>query len=113
EPMAAPGGICMSEDVARQIQNKVNESLVRLGPGELKNIELPVVIYRLAPHGQSGATSFSRKAVRPPTLWENAGLFVRSARLALLLAAMVIALVVVIAMRRTPMDSGPSIAVLP
>ena len=47
EPFAAAGGICISEDVARQIQNKLGYPLVKLGAGELKNIELPVVIYRI------------------------------------------------------------------
>jgi TolB-like protein/Tfp pilus assembly protein PilF len=47
EPLAGPGGICMSEDVARQIQNKVELPLLRLGRADLKNIELPVEIYRV------------------------------------------------------------------
>ncbi|MBI5471642.1 MAG: tetratricopeptide repeat protein [Ignavibacteriae bacterium] len=47
EPLARPGGICVSEDVARQIQNKLELPFVRLGPGELKNIKLPVDIYRI------------------------------------------------------------------
>ena len=47
EPLAEPGGICISEDVARQIQNKIDYSLVRLGKGELKNINLTVDIYRV------------------------------------------------------------------
>jgi len=47
EPLAEPGGICLSEDVARQIQNKIEHQLIRLGKGELKNIDLPVNIYRI------------------------------------------------------------------
>ncbi len=47
EPLAEPGGICISEDVARQIQNKIDCSMVRLGKGDLKNISLPVEIYRI------------------------------------------------------------------
>jgi adenylate cyclase len=47
EPLAEPGGICLSEDVARQIQNKIAYQLVRLGKGELKNIDMPVNIYRI------------------------------------------------------------------
>ncbi len=52
EPLAAPGGICVSEDVARQVQNKIDLPLVKLGKGELKNIQLPVSIYRLVPPGE-------------------------------------------------------------
>jgi adenylate cyclase len=47
EPLAEPGGICVSEDVARQIQNKAGHPLVRLGAGDLKNISMPVDIYRV------------------------------------------------------------------
>lgn len=47
EPLAEPGGICISEDVARQIQNKIDYPLVALGKGELKNIDLSVNLYRI------------------------------------------------------------------
>jgi adenylate cyclase len=47
EPLAEPGGICVSEDIARQIQNKIALPVRKLGKGELKNIRLPVDIYRL------------------------------------------------------------------
>jgi adenylate cyclase len=72
EPLAAPGGICLSEDVARQIQNKIELPLVELGRGELKNIRLPVDIYSIAlpwqpRHGTfAGQVAFTvrRKTVR-------------------------------------------------
>lgn len=47
EPLAEPGGICISEDVARQIQNKIEVPVQKLGKAELKNIQLPVDIYRI------------------------------------------------------------------
>jgi class 3 adenylate cyclase len=47
EPLAEPGGVCCSEDVARQIQNKIEVPLLRLGKADLKNIQMPVEIYRL------------------------------------------------------------------
>lgn len=47
EPLAAPGGVCVSEDVARQVQNKIDLPLQKLGLGELKNISLPVTIYKI------------------------------------------------------------------
>ncbi len=47
EPLAEPGGICISEDVSRQIHNKLGYPLIRLGKGELKNIQLPVNLYRI------------------------------------------------------------------
>jgi TolB-like protein/class 3 adenylate cyclase/Flp pilus assembly protein TadD len=45
ESAAPADGICVSEDVARQVQNKLDVALVNLGHGKLKNIELPVDIY--------------------------------------------------------------------
>lgn len=47
EPLAEAGGICVSEDVARQIGNKFACPLVKLGAGELKNVEMPVDIYQI------------------------------------------------------------------
>jgi adenylate cyclase len=47
EPLAPPGGICLSEDVARQIQNKIEMPVRKLGRGELKNIQMPIDIYRV------------------------------------------------------------------
>lgn len=47
EPCARPGGICVSEDVARQIANKLGLPLLKLGKRELKNIQLPVRIFRI------------------------------------------------------------------
>jgi len=47
EPLAEPGGICLSEDVARQIRNKIDQPLLSLGRANLKNIQTPVEIYRL------------------------------------------------------------------
>lgn len=45
EPLATPGGICISEDVARQIRNKIDHPVIKLGPGKLKNISMPMEIY--------------------------------------------------------------------
>ncbi len=72
EPLAEPGGICVSEDVARQIQNKAGHPLVKLGTGDLKNISMPVDIYRVVLPWSKAQTPFAgrlgfffrRKAVR-------------------------------------------------
>lgn len=48
EPLAAPGGICISEDVARQIRNKIEFPVVKLGNEKLKNISMPVDVYSIA-----------------------------------------------------------------
>jgi TolB-like protein/Flp pilus assembly protein TadD len=45
EPLAQPGGICISEDVARQVRNKIPYPVQQLGAEKLKNIALPMDIY--------------------------------------------------------------------
>jgi serine/threonine protein kinase/TolB-like protein/Flp pilus assembly protein TadD len=45
EPLAHSCGICVSQDVARQIQNKLDLPLQKIDTGQLKNIKLPVDIY--------------------------------------------------------------------
>lgn len=47
EPLAEPGGVCVSEDVARQIQNKIGLPLLRSGTVDLKHVQLPVVVFKL------------------------------------------------------------------
>ena len=47
EPLAEPGGICISEDVARQVRNKADVSIESLGTPELKNIDESFEIFRL------------------------------------------------------------------
>src|SRR5439155_13497787 len=47
EPLADPGGICISEAVFQQIRNKLDLGLEDLGLRELKNIEHPIRLYRV------------------------------------------------------------------
>lgn len=47
QPLAAPGGICISQDVERQIRNAFTPRLEKLGPTELKNIQLPMELFRV------------------------------------------------------------------
>ncbi len=47
EPMAEPGGVCVSGDVYNQVRNKLDLSLEPLGSPSLKNIEFPVPLYRI------------------------------------------------------------------
>ncbi|MBI3193379.1 MAG: adenylate/guanylate cyclase domain-containing protein, partial [Ignavibacteriae bacterium] len=48
QPKAEPGGICISEDVARQVRGKINLPMVKVGVGELKNIDIPIILYQVA-----------------------------------------------------------------
>src|SRR6185295_17696605 len=47
EPLAEPGGICVSRAVYEQIENKVDHALVQLSKPTLKNIQATVEVYRL------------------------------------------------------------------
>jgi adenylate cyclase len=70
EPLAAPGGICVSEDVKRQVQNKIPELFVKIGAAPLKNIHAPMEIYQIqlgdqsSPIIRTGATR--AEPARPP-----------------------------------------------
>lgn len=45
EPLAQTGGISVSEDIARQVQNKLEFTLKKIEIKELKNIKIPVKVY--------------------------------------------------------------------
>ena len=47
EPLAEPGGVCVSGSVYDQVRNKLEVPLERVGTRELKHVEFPVDIYRV------------------------------------------------------------------
>ena len=49
EPLAGPGCICVSIDVERQIRNKLDAHFEKLAPTELKNISIPMDLFRIIP----------------------------------------------------------------
>jgi class 3 adenylate cyclase len=49
EPLADPGGICLSEAVYQQIRNKLALPVQDIGLRELKNIEHPIHLYKIPP----------------------------------------------------------------
>jgi adenylate cyclase len=47
EPLAEPGGICISGSVFDQVRNKLPQTIEKMGARELKNVEFPVELYRV------------------------------------------------------------------
>jgi TolB-like protein/class 3 adenylate cyclase/Flp pilus assembly protein TadD len=47
EPVAGPGGICVSMDVERQIRNALEARIEKLAPTDLKNIAVPMDLFRI------------------------------------------------------------------
>ncbi len=73
EPLAEPGGICLSAPIYEQVRNKLPMVFERVGSRNLKNVQEPVEIYRVvlgggqaAPAARSTPTSSNlRLAVLP------------------------------------------------
>lgn len=57
EPLAEPGGICVTRAVCEQVEGKLKEELICLGKQTLKNIARPVEIYKVVLQPQSAELS--------------------------------------------------------
>ena len=71
ERIAAPGGICLSEDAYRQVRDKLKEEFVDLGDHSLKNIARPVRVHAIKADVSSStlaAHSSTPESPRPPRL---------------------------------------------
>jgi adenylate cyclase len=67
EGIAAPGGICLSEDAYRQVRDKLKETFVDLGEKALKNIARPVRVHGVTTGPADAAQSL------PASKPENSG----------------------------------------
>src|SRR5215475_2627063 len=56
EPLAEAGGICVSMDVERQIRNALEARFEKLAPTELKNISIPMDLFRIIPPWEEEAS---------------------------------------------------------
>src|SRR6266478_5280490 len=55
EPVAGPGGICVSMDVERQIRNALEARFEKLAPTDLKNISVAMDLFRIVLPWEHGA----------------------------------------------------------
>lgn len=55
QPLARPGGICITEDVQRQIANKIGNEIRSIGHHELRNISRRMELFHVATGFESGA----------------------------------------------------------
>jgi adenylate cyclase len=70
EGIAAPGGVCISDDAQRQIRGKVDVLFEDMGPQALKNISEPMRSWRLqfGDHGSAVQPSLPPSAAQPLAL---------------------------------------------
>jgi adenylate cyclase len=65
EPLAGAGGICVSMDVERQIRNALEARFEKFGTADLKNIKLPMDLFRIVlPWEQKSEAGSLRPGVR-------------------------------------------------
>lgn len=103
EPIAEPGGIRISQQVFDQIRNKIDVPLVRLGTGELKNIQIPIAIYKVI-------LPWEKKHLR---ISDKIAFSIRQKRTQLSVAALLLVLVIAGLWFSRPESQQQSIAVLP
>ncbi|PYJ30444.1 MAG: hypothetical protein DME90_03355, partial [Verrucomicrobia bacterium] len=71
EALAGAGGICISTDVERQIRNALEARFEKFGSADLKNIKLPMELFRIVLPWESGArvqSSATRSSKKSPVL---------------------------------------------
>ena len=64
EPLAGAGGICISMDVERQIRNALEARFEKCSSAELKNIKLPMELFRIVLPWQAGGRPESPREIQ-------------------------------------------------
>ncbi|MDA4127065.1 MAG: adenylate/guanylate cyclase domain-containing protein [Thaumarchaeota archaeon] len=54
EPLADPGGVCVSQQVFDQVANKVDQPMEKIEPHRLKNVDADIGVYRVLVHETVG-----------------------------------------------------------
>ena len=65
EPLASPGSICISQQVYDQVWNKIDHPLAGLGKHELKNVQVPMEVYRIVLPWEKEAIGGEARKVLP------------------------------------------------
>jgi len=66
EPLADPGGVCVSGAVYEQVRAKVTDRFEELEPKALKGVELPMEVYRVVPSWERKIVNEPDDATHPP-----------------------------------------------
>jgi class 3 adenylate cyclase len=61
QSVANPGGICLSEDMEQQIRGQIGARTEELGKSELKNIEIPMEVWRVVMPWEESRFSWSER----------------------------------------------------
>lgn len=89
EPMADPGGICITQDVYLQVQKRVGVRAVSIGMRELKNIENAPELYRILLGGDEDQ-AVSGDAWPTPPLWKKVLWYAVTVPLAVLVTLVIV-----------------------
>src|SRR5438445_3584644 len=66
EPVAGPGGICVSMDVERQVRNALEARFEKLETTELKNISVPMDLFRIVLPWERPSPPAAKSEIRSP-----------------------------------------------
>ncbi|HJR79091.1 MAG TPA: tetratricopeptide repeat protein [Anaerolineales bacterium] len=65
EPLAPPGGICITAQVYASVFNQVDYVFKSMGMPELKNVVMPIEVFRISGFGQSVIRPIQNKTMMP------------------------------------------------
>ncbi len=66
QPVAGIGGICISVDVERQIHHALDARFEKLAPIELKNVEVPMDLFRIVLPWERPSSTSAKSEIRNP-----------------------------------------------
>ncbi len=59
QPLAQPGGVCVSEQVYDQVRNKIPQALIKLDPQDLKGIKFAIDVYKVVMPWEKGVADIA------------------------------------------------------